>query len=130
MTIVRDEDDQLTIFNPHRLTPELEDKLEALGELVNVVRLGAFHGGDDSYYQERWPGIRLWTCQGLKGSNGAEYTDILEEGNENSPVPGAEVVIFENTKQKEAAVSLPQDVCFCLPLLPLSRSLSLYMHPR
>ena len=46
MGIVRD-GSELTLVNPIQLRPETEKKLAELGEVKNIVRLGAFHGIDD-----------------------------------------------------------------------------------
>ena len=46
MGIVRD-GSELTLVNPIQLRPETERKLAELGEVKNIVRLGAFHGIDD-----------------------------------------------------------------------------------
>ncbi len=54
MTIVRS-GSELTLINTVRLNEEALQKLDALGVVTNIVRIGAFHGRDDAFYQNRYP---------------------------------------------------------------------------
>ena len=67
MAIVR-EGNELTLVNPIRLRPEIEKKLTQFGEIKNIVRLGAFHGVDDSYY------VNKFEAQFWSQPNGKTYT--------------------------------------------------------
>ena len=44
----------LTLVNTIRLDEEWLKKLDALGDVKHVVRLGAFHGRDDAFYIDRY----------------------------------------------------------------------------
>ena len=50
MAIVRD-GDGLTLVNPIRLTASGEEALARLGAVRRILRLGAMHGIDDTYYR-------------------------------------------------------------------------------
>ena len=58
MAIVR-HGDELTLVDPIRLSPDEEKRLEELGSVKRVLRLGSFHGVDDPYYLDRY-GAELW----------------------------------------------------------------------
>ncbi|GIS51069.1 MAG: hypothetical protein Ct9H90mP25_5030 [Gammaproteobacteria bacterium] len=70
MGIVRD-GSELTLVNPIRLRPETERELAQLGEVKNIVRLGAFHGIDDTYY------VKKFAAQFWSQPNGKTYTEPL-----------------------------------------------------
>ena len=53
MTIVRGETG-LVVFHPVLLPEAEQAKLEALGKIEHIVRLGDFHGMDDALYVERY----------------------------------------------------------------------------
>ncbi|NOH55376.1 hypothetical protein F0266_20775 [Vibrio coralliilyticus] len=59
MTIIRD-NDELTLVNSVRLDEQTLKELETLGEVKHVVRLAAFHGMDDPFYQQRY-GTTMWS---------------------------------------------------------------------
>src|SRR5688572_2643344 len=52
MTIVR-EPDGLVVIHPIVMPEDEQKKIEALGPVKHIVRLGAFHGMDDLAYQRR-----------------------------------------------------------------------------
>jgi len=62
MTILRD-GDELTLVNSIRLSKEGLGRLEALGRIVRVIRIGGFHGRDDGFYRERY-GARVLAIEG------------------------------------------------------------------
>lgn len=53
MIIVREGSD-LSLINTVRLTEEGLKELEKLGQVKNIIRLGAFHGRDDQFYLDRY----------------------------------------------------------------------------
>ena len=58
MAIVRHES-ELTLVDPIRLSPGEEKRLEQLGTVKRILRLGSMHGVDDPYYMDRY-GAELW----------------------------------------------------------------------
>jgi len=53
MTIVRDNGD-LSLINTVRLDDAGLARLDSLGRVTNVVKIGVFHGIDDAFYLERY----------------------------------------------------------------------------
>src|SRR4051812_2333272 len=50
MVIVREANGDLVVIHPVMMPPDEQAKVEALGPIKHVVRLGAFHGMDDPAY--------------------------------------------------------------------------------
>jgi len=103
MGIVRD-GSELTLVNPIQLRPETERKLAELGEVKNIVRLGAFHGIDDPYY------VKKFAAQFWSQPNGKTYTEPLidiEIGMGGlTPTSDSEFFEFRGTKEPECALLL------------------------
>jgi hypothetical protein len=106
MVVVR-EGDGLTLLNTVRLSEEGLRDLEALGEVRNVVRLGAFHGRDDPFYRDRY-GATLWALPGAEHVDGRSADRELAPGGP-SPISGSEVFVFASAKLPEAAVLLHRE---------------------
>ena len=70
MGIVREES-EVTLINPIRLRSDTEYKLKTIGEIKNIVRLGAFHGIDDAYY------VEAFNAQFWSQPNGITYKDPI-----------------------------------------------------
>jgi hypothetical protein len=62
MAIVR-HGGELTLINPLRLSETELARLDAMGEVKHVVRMGAFHGMDDPFYVDRYR-PRFWSQSG------------------------------------------------------------------
>lgn len=101
MVIVRS-GEELTLVNPIRLSPEGEKELEALGTVKHVVRLGSFHGYDDSYAVARFA-AQFW-CQ--PGSDHYQEPKPDHELVEGGPLPirDAELFEFHEIKKPECAL--------------------------
>ena len=101
MCVVRHEG-ALTLLNAIRLNPAGEASLSALGTVKHVVRLGPFHGMDDPYYVSQY-GAEFWSQPGGKAYS---VPDIDHELATNAPlpVPDAELLAFDNTKQPESVM--------------------------
>lgn len=101
MTIVRN-GDELSLIDPVRLNSEGEAQLKALGNVTNIIRLGAFHGIDDPYYVDKFKS-RLWAQPG-----GTSYTepaiDIELSAATELPFDGATLFEFEGALQPESAL--------------------------
>src|SRR5260221_1611420 len=53
MTIVRESDGGLVVIHPVMMPAEEQAKIDALGPIKHVVRLGAFYGIDDQAYVQK-----------------------------------------------------------------------------
>jgi hypothetical protein len=96
----------LTLINTVRLDDAGLTRLDALGRVTAVVRLGAFHGMDDAFYLSRSPDARYF---GLAGAppEGARAPDVfLEEGAEG-PLPGMRIFRFATSAVPEALLWMP-----------------------
>lgn len=105
MQIVR-QGGELTVINSVRLDAEGEAKLDALGKITHLVRLGAFHGADDPYYFDRYK-PKLWAPPRTKHMGGLVTDEELVPG--ACPIEGATVFPFAHGKQPECAIVIPRD---------------------
>ncbi|MBM88121.1 MAG: hypothetical protein CMQ41_07040 [Gammaproteobacteria bacterium] len=106
MGIIR-ENNAITLVNPIRLNHSVESKLKSLGEVKNLVRLGAFHGVDDPYYADKFK-AQFWCQQG--GTSYTEPTIDIEIGMGGlTPVDESEFFHFRRTIQPESALLLKRD---------------------
>jgi hypothetical protein len=105
MTIVR-ERGELVVFHPIVMPDEEQAKLEALGPIKHIVRLGAFHGMDDPRYLERYKPT-LWAPPDVDLPAGATGHQQLRPGGA-LPIEGATLFSFERSKTPETALLVPR----------------------
>ena len=103
MAIVR-HGDELTLIDPIRLNDTELGRLESLGEVKHVMRLGAFHGVDDPYYVERYRPT-FWCQEGGTAYPEPPVDRPLSEGGE-LPFDNASLFCFRKTKNPECALLL------------------------
>jgi hypothetical protein len=90
MTVVRDAG-RLIIVNSVRLDEKGLAELERLGQVTDVVRLGALHGRDDPFYVDRYA-ADYWTMPGMEHETGLEATrTLIPQG----PLPISDASLFE-----------------------------------
>ncbi len=106
MTIVRD-GTELTLINTVRLDDAGLAKLDALGTVKHVVKIGALHGLDDAFYRQRY-GATLWSLPGMPHEHGLQADKLLLPGGE-MPFKGASVFVFESTKLPECIVRIDRE---------------------
>lgn len=106
MTVVRD-GDALTLVNTVRLDKQGLAQLDALGDVKNVVRIGALHGRDDAFYTGRY-GAVYWTLPGIPNDNGVQ-ADMRLTPNGDMPFAGCSVFAFEHTKLPEAILRIDRE---------------------
>jgi len=99
MTIVR-EKGELVLIHTVMMPPDQQAKIEALGPIKHVVRLGAFHGMDDAKYVERY-GATMWAPPDVDSK--CKIDRELVAGGE-SPIAGATVFSFDASKSAELAL--------------------------
>lgn len=97
MTITR-ENGELTLVNSIRLNDAGLKELEKLGRIKNVIRLGAFHGRDDAFYQRAY-GAKLWASPQMEFIHGEVLDHDL--GSERLPISRSRIIEFDTTKFKE-----------------------------
>lgn len=105
MTIIR-EDGDLTLVNSIRLDDKSLRALEKLGRIKNIIRLGAFHGRDDAFYQHVY-GAQLWAYAEMSFSHGEHLDHDL--ASDSLPLRRAKIIDLPSTKHKEALLLLERD---------------------
>jgi hypothetical protein len=93
---------ELTVIGAVRLNAGAQAKLDSLGKVMHVMRIGYYHGLDDRYYVERY-GAEFWCQPGSDRYREPKPTRLIAEGT-TMPLPGAELFIFRQTKSPEAAI--------------------------
>jgi hypothetical protein len=103
MTVVRD-GDALTLINSVRLDENGLAKLDALGCVTNVVKIGSMHGRDDAFYRARY-GAKFWALRGMVHEHGLVPDYELRPDGE-MPFSGCSVVAFHTTKLPECILHI------------------------
>jgi hypothetical protein len=106
MTIVRD-GGQLTLINSVRLDDAGLAKLDSLGRVANVVKIGSLHGRDDAFYKQRY-GATFWALPGMQHENELKADKELRPGGD-MPVSGCNVFIFRTSKLPECILRLDRE---------------------
>jgi hypothetical protein len=102
MTVVR-ENGNLTIINSVRLNDEGLAKLDKLGKVVNVVRIGDAHGVDDPFYLDRY-NASFWALPDMN-VKGLRIDHELREGGP-MPFSDASLFVFKTSKRPECIIHL------------------------
>ena len=103
MTVVRD-GAALTLINSVRLDDAGLAQLDALGRVVNVVKIGALHGRDDAFYRARY-NATFWALPGMSHEHGLVADKELSPGGE-MPFAGCSVFDFRTTKLPECILRI------------------------
>jgi hypothetical protein len=103
MVIVRDGGD-LTVIHPVMMPAPLQAKIEALGTIKHIVRLGAFHGMDDPAYVKRYQAT-LWAPPEVDHREGAK-TDRELVADAELPMAGAKLFSFDSSRTPETVIRL------------------------
>ena len=103
MVVVKD-DKRLIIINSIRLNEAGLAALDKLGQVTDVIRLGALHGRDDAFYVDRY-NAEYWALPSMDQDSDLKATHHLTE---NGPLPIADASLFEfpSTQIPEAIVRL------------------------
>lgn len=106
MIIVRNQF-ELSLINTVRLNDEGLKQLESLGKVINVIRIGAFHGRDDAFYLDYY-NAKLWAIAGMVHEN-EKATDIeLIEGG-RMPFPDCSLFKFDLENQIEGILHIAKE---------------------
>ena len=95
---------ELTLVDPIRLSAAEEKKLDALGAVKQILRLGPMHRVDDAYYLDRYQAA-LW-APGPADLQPEPKPHLSVDAGTPLPFPDAELFCFEGMKQHEAALLL------------------------
>ena len=102
--IVLDNEGELILINPVRMTEEGLTRLEEMGKVKVVLRLGDFHGLDDQFYVDRYQ-CAFWAQDG-QTTYKQPLPDRLIAAATPSPFPNSHFFIFEDAAYPEAALFL------------------------
>ena len=105
MAIVR-ERGELVVIHPVLMPDAEQARIEALGPIKHVVRLGAFHGMDDARYLERYKPT-FWAPPGVDLPAGMTEHKELRPGGE-LPIEGATLCAIERSQTPEAVMLVPR----------------------
>jgi hypothetical protein len=103
MAIVR-EPGGLVVLHPILMPEPEQKKIEALGPIKHIVRLGAFHGMDDPAYVERYAPT-TWAPPGVDLAPGMKIDRELKPGGP-LPLAGAQLISFDSSRTPETAIHL------------------------
>lgn len=102
--IVLQNGSDLVLINPVRMNNQSLARLDELGCVKHILRLGDFHGLDDAFYLDRYA-CDFWTQTGQDTYKLPKASKIITAAVE-PPVPNAQFFIFESAKFPEAALLL------------------------
>jgi len=106
MIIIR-ENNKLSLINTVRLTEEGLSALESLGDVENVIRIGAFHGRDDAFYLDRYH-AKLWSLEGMEHHNNRQPDYLLTPKGEK-PFSDCSIFIFETSVHPEGILHIARE---------------------
>lgn len=107
MVIIRS-GSELTLINTVRLNDEGLRKLDSLGKVAHILRIGAFHGRDDAFYRNQYPNSLLWTLKGMTYENGLKSDRDLIPGG-TMPFSGSSLFIFETSQLPEGILHIERE---------------------
>lgn len=102
--LVVHQDGELSLVNPVRLSDAELARLDGLGKVKRVIRLGDFHGMDDQFYVDRYH-AEFWCQEGQATYIEPKPSRIIKRGTP-SPIRNSEFFLFESARYPEAALLL------------------------
>lgn len=106
MVLVREADGGLVAIHPVMMPPAEQAKIEALGPIKHIVRLGAMHGMDDPAYVARYHPT-TWAHPEMDLREGATRDRPLVAGGA-TPIAGATAIEFASSLTPELVLHLPR----------------------
>ena len=103
MVIVRS-GKSLSLINTLRLDQAGLQRLDSLGNVENIVKLGSFHGRDDAFYIDCYS-VPFWAPQRMAHERGVHTDKELVLG-ATAPIPDATVFSFETSDVPESILHL------------------------
>jgi hypothetical protein len=86
---------KLSLINTVRLTEAGLAALDGLGQVENVIKIGAFHGRDDAFYLDRYK-AKLWTLEEM-------------QLNGQMPFSNCSLFLFETSIYPEGALLITEE---------------------
>ena len=105
MTIVRD-GTRLILINSVRLNDQALLELDKLGQVTDVIRLGALHGRDDAFYVSRYQ-AKYWAMAGIENETDAQVNELSPEA--ELPINGASLFQFTTSNIPESILLLSRE---------------------
>ena len=102
--LILGQDGELTLVNPVRLNDAELTRLEQLGRVRHVLRLGDFHGMDDAFYIDRY-GAEFWCQPGQETYKLPEPRHAIVAA-AAPPLRNAQFFVFATATCPEAALLL------------------------
>jgi hypothetical protein len=99
---------ELTLINSVRLNNDGLKKLDLLGRVTHMVRIGAFHGRDDAFYKNQYADGQLWALRGMTYENGLKSDRELTPGG-TMPFPGCTLFSFETSILPEGILHIDRE---------------------
>ena len=107
MVIVREKSGELVVIHPVVMPDPEQIKIDALGPVKHIVRLGAFHGMDDARYVMRYsPSPKVWAPANDPHDGVSVDFELVPGG--DSPIAGATIFAFTRAKKAEMAILIPR----------------------
>jgi len=118
MTVYKDPNTgDLTLINSMRLSPAAIAKLQELGPIKNVIRVGGFHGRDDLYYRQEH-NAKVFAIKGQTYSRAMEVPENPDDGYMQAdvwvtqasdlPIENCDLKIFSTSTPPEAALLIKE----------------------
>ncbi|MEM9091877.1 MAG: DUF4336 domain-containing protein [Cyanobacteria bacterium P01_F01_bin.53] len=95
MTVIRREDEKLTVISPIRVNKDMGTKLDSLGTVTDIIAPNLYHYFFANQFKARYPTATFWAAPGLKGKEPDLLIDKVIQPLENSSTCGLETIFFE-----------------------------------
>lgn len=106
MVLVREANGDLVAIHPVMMPPDEQAKIDALGPIKHIVRLGNFHSMDDlAYVQQYKP--QTWSHPEMRLADGITRDHALDTGSA-TPIAGASIHGFTGAKHPELVMHVPR----------------------
>lgn len=106
MTVLRHEK-TLCVVNSVRLNHSEQQRLESLGTIKHVFKLGAFHGIDDPFYVRTY-GAKYWVPDRAELPSGLQADHLITE-DAPLPIPNLKPFVFTHARKPECALIAPNE---------------------
>ena len=94
--------DELVVIHPVLMPDAEQKKIDELGNVKHIIRLGAFHGMDDPAYVKRYQPT-VWAPPNVDQPDSVKTDHELKPGGE-LPLEDAELFSFDASKASETAI--------------------------
>jgi hypothetical protein len=99
---------ELTLINTVRLDEKTLNKMDMLGQVKNIVKIGSFHGRDDAFYLDRYKSAQLWALKGMKHNNDI-ITEVEFSPFGKMPFPNCSLFVFDTPSHSEGIIHIDKE---------------------